>query len=190
MLKAIQKLLGGNKNEREIRRLWPVVEQINELAESFQSLTDEQLKGKTDEFKAKIHESVAEIEEDQEEIREQLQATEGDTDVGGDGQSAEGQELTLSERQDLYDQLDSLDKEWHDTVEDVLEEILPEAFAVVKETCRRFLGKSWEVGGATMSWEMVPYDVQLIGGIVLHRGNIAEMKTGEAKRWWLLLQFI
>ena len=62
-----------------------------------------------------------------------------------------------------------------------LEEILPEAFAMVKETCRRMCGSSWKVVGRELKWEMIPYDVQIIGGIILHRGNVAEMKTGEGK---------
>jgi preprotein translocase subunit SecA len=64
---------------------------------------------------------------------------------------------------------------------DKLEEILPEAFAMVKETCRRMCGTSWKVVGRELSWEMVPFDVQIIGGIILHRGNVTEMKTGEGK---------
>ena len=63
----------------------------------------------------------------------------------------------------------------------VLEEILPEAYGVVKEACRRLVGRSWEVVGIPVTWDMVPYDVQLIGGIVLHQGKIAEMATGEGK---------
>ena len=62
-----------------------------------------------------------------------------------------------------------------------LEEILPEAFAMVKETCRRMCGTSWKVVGRELDWEMVPYDVQVLGGVILHRGNVAEMKTGEGK---------
>jgi preprotein translocase subunit SecA len=62
-----------------------------------------------------------------------------------------------------------------------LEEILPEAFAMVKETCKRMCGTSWKVVGRDLSWEMVPYDVQILGGVILHRGNVAEMKTGEGK---------
>ena len=64
---------------------------------------------------------------------------------------------------------------------DKLEEILPEAFAMVKETCRRMCGTSWKVVGRELSWEMVPFDVQIMGGIILHRGNVTEMKTGEGK---------
>ena len=68
-----------------------------------------------------------------------------------------------------------------DREQDILEEIMVEAFAFVKEACRRLVGKSWEVPGGTVEWDMIPFDVQLIGGIVLHRGNIAEMATGEGK---------
>ena len=69
----------------------------------------------------------------------------------------------------------------YDTTEETLNEILPEAFAVVKETSRRHAGKQWEAGGSIVAWEMVHYDVQLIGGMVLHQGKIAEMATGEGK---------
>src|SRR5690606_29136814 len=89
--------------------------------------------------------------------------------------------LSVRERQDLYQQLEDLEGDWLDAAEDALEEILTEAFAVVKETCRRMVGKTWEAGGSEITWDMVPYDVQLIGGIVLHRGSVAEMKTGEGK---------
>ncbi|HRK74888.1 MAG TPA: DEAD/DEAH box helicase, partial [Rhodothermales bacterium] len=76
---------------------------------------------------------------------------------------------------------EKLDKEWQDTLQITLDQILPEAFAVIKETCRRFVGKEWMAGGTMIRWDMVPYDVQLLGGIVLHKGRIAEMKTGEGK---------
>ena len=69
----------------------------------------------------------------------------------------------------------------HDVVEDTLEELLPEAFAVVKSACERMRGESWEAGGAKITWDMVQYDVQLLGGVVLHEGQVAEMKTGEGK---------
>jgi preprotein translocase subunit SecA len=66
-------------------------------------------------------------------------------------------------------------------VEGVLEEILPEAFAVLKDTCRRFVGQKWKVAGSEIEWDMIPYDVQLIGAVAMHQGKIAEMKTGEGK---------
>ncbi|HLT46542.1 MAG TPA: preprotein translocase subunit SecA [Rubricoccaceae bacterium] len=189
MLQAFKKLFGGDSNERELRKLWPLVEEINAHAERFQHLTDDELRAKTAEFKAKIREAVAPIEAEQAEVRARLKAAQSATadevgdEVGGDGQAAPGaaERLSVRERQDLYQQLEDLEGDWLDAAEDALEEILTEAFAVVKETCRRMVGKTWEAGGSEITWDMVPYDVQLIGGIVLHRGSVAEMKTGEGK---------
>ncbi len=186
MIKFIKNLF-GDKNERELSKLWPIVEQINAEAERLTALSEAELKARTDVFKQRIREAVADIEARQQEIHARLrgaeQAAEAVVEVaGGDGQPAEAEpELTLEERQDLYEELDELEQEWLDTVEDVLDELLPEAFAVVKETCRRMLGKKWVAGGSEIEWDMVPYDVQLLGGIVLHQGRIAEMKTGEGK---------
>lgn len=181
MIKALQKLFGGDANERELKKLWPIVEEINEHAERFQHLSDDELKAKTDEFKARLREAVTPIEEQQAEIRARLRAA-GDAaeDAGGDGQ-ATAERLSVRERQDLYADLDDLEGEWLDAAEDVLDDVTAEAFAVVKETCRRFKGKTWEAGGSTIEWDMVPYDVQLLGGLVLHRGSVAEMRTGEGK---------
>ncbi|MEM6337580.1 MAG: preprotein translocase subunit SecA, partial [Bacteroidota bacterium] len=175
MLQFIEKFFGGNRNAKEVSKLEPLVAEINEYAEEFKSLSDEELQGKTAEFKDEIREAVAEIEAEQADIKRRLKGT---VNAGGDGQSAE---LSFDERTDLLGQLDDLAKEWITTVGQTLDELLPEAFAVVKETCRRMRGKQWEAGGATVTWDMVPYDVQLLGGIVLHQGRIAEMKTGEGK---------
>ena len=80
-----------------------------------------------------------------------------------------------------YDELDALEEKLNDEYEEILDELLPEAYAVVKSTCQRLVGTSWTVAGNKLNWDMVPYDVQLIGGIVLHQGKIAEMGTGEGK---------
>ena len=180
MLKSLQKLFGGDSNDRELKKLWPVVEEINAHAERFQHLSDDELRAKTDGFRAAIREAVAPVEEEQAELLARLRAVDDAPEAGGDGQ-ASGAALTVRERQDLYADLDDLEGDWLDAAEDVLEDVLPEAFAVVKETCRRFVGKSWEAGGGEIEWQMVPYDVQLLGGIVLHRGSVAEMRTGEGK---------
>ncbi len=111
----------GSKHERDIKKIRPIVEEINNWYEKFDSLTDEQIQAKTEEFKKRLYE--------------------GET----------------------------------------LDEILPEAFAVVKQTCKRLVGRSWEVRGIKATWDMIPYDVQLIGAIVLSQGKIAEMATGEGK---------
>jgi len=121
MIGTLLQKVFGSKHGRVVKRLAPVVEEINRFAASYQALSDEELRGKTAEFRARL---------------------------------AEGEEL---------------------------DDVLPEAFAAVKEACRRLVGKSWPVVGVETRWDMVPYDVQLIGGIVLHQGKIAEMATGEGK---------
>ena len=178
------KNLFGDPNERELNKLWPIVEEINDHYEELQDLTDDELRAKTDAFRAEIREAVADIEARQDEIREKLKRAPGlEGPVGGDGQvtEMEGEALSLDERDALYDEFDELEEEWQDVVEDTLWELLPEAFAVVKETCRRMLGETWMAGGSKIEWDMVPYDVQILGAIVLHQGRIAEMKTGEGK---------
>lgn len=172
------KKLFGDRNERELRKLWPIVHKVNEYAEQFKALSDEELRAKTDEFKRRIKEAVADIEARKTEIEARLR---GEVpDISGDGH-AEVEELSPEERERLYEELDDLEKEWLERVERKLDELLPEAFAVVKEACRRMLGKEWMAGGQKIVWDMVPYDVQILGGIVLHQGKIAEMKTGEGK---------
>jgi preprotein translocase subunit SecA len=179
MLDIIKKVF-GDSNERKLKKLWPLVEEINAHFERLQDLSEEELRAKTGEFRRRIREAVADIEADLEAIRRRLRGVTEEV-VGGDGQAREQERLTLDDRQELYDEIDRLEQEWLDTVEDLLDEMLPEAFAVVKEACRRMIGRSWEAGGQMIEWNMVPYDVQLLGGIVLHQGNIAEMKTGEGK---------
>jgi len=178
------KNLFGDANKRELEKLWPVVEEINEHYEELQDLTDDELRAKTDAFREEIQEAVADIEARQDEIEERLsKAPAPQAPVGGDGQVADAdfEPLSLDERDALYDEYDDLEDEWQDTVEDILWALLPEAFAVVKETCRRMLGETWTAGGSKVEWEMVPYDVQLLGAVVLHQGRIGEMKTGEGK---------
>ncbi|SHL03306.1 preprotein translocase subunit SecA [Rhodothermus profundi] len=172
------KRLFGDRNERELKKLWPIVHKVNAYAEQFQALSDEELRAKTDEFKRRIKEAVADIEARKAEIEARLRG-EG-VDVSGNGH-AEAEELSPEERERLYEELDELEEEWLERVERKLDELLPEAFAVVKEACRRMLGKEWMAGGQKIVWDMVPYDVQILGGIVLHQGKIAEMKTGEGK---------
>lgn len=173
MIQLLKKIF-GDKNERAIKTYWPIVEQINIEFDKLASLTDEQLRAKTEEFRDRIKAALRDIEIDREEIKTQL--------FSGKKADSEGSaELTLDDRHDLYDEFDALDSEWFETLENTLEEILPEVFAVAKDACRRLVGKSWEAGGQTITWEMIPYDVQLLGAIVLHRGSIAEMKTGEGK---------
>lgn len=164
MLTNVLKKIFGDKNTKELKKLYPIVDEINEEYEKLQDLSDDELKAKTEEFKAKIQEETKEIRDKIDGINEKLHSDEFDED-----------------KSSYYDELDKLKEELNEKYEEVLDEILPQAFAVVKDTCRRMKGKSWDAAGDKVTWDMVPYDVQLIGGVVLHQGKIAEMATGEGK---------
>lgn len=163
MLKLLERFL-GSKRQKDVEALLPIVEEINHLVDQYASLSDDELREKTGEFRARIHERVAAAEGEIDGLRERLKGV-----VDG------------SERDEIYDDLARLQDEVYEAEQEMLVELLPEAFAVVKEACRRHVGKTWEAGGTTITWDMVHYDVQLIGGIVLHQGKIAEMATGEGK---------
>jgi len=156
----------GSKSEQDLKKIWPIVEEINEHYEGMDQLSDEELKQKTEGFRQKISDAKAEVEEDIASIKEKLNS---------------GEQLAVNERRELAEELEELEEEQTEIIEDTLDEILPEAFAVMKDTCRRFLGEKWMVGGSMNEWGMVPYDVQLAGAIAMHQGKIAEMKTGEGK---------
>jgi preprotein translocase subunit SecA len=162
MLNIVKKIF-GDKHEKNLKLLWPVVEEVNQEYEKLKLLSDDELRAKTKEFKDKINEFTAETKKQIEELKEKLH---GDEDF---------------DRGAAYDELDALEEKLNEEYEEVLNQILPEAFAVVKSTCERLVGKSWTIVGTKITWDMVPYDVQLIGGVVLHQGKIAEMATGEGK---------
>lgn len=157
----------GTKSDRDIKKLWPLVEEIKKHEDGLASLSDDQLKGKTDSYREMLAEATAELDSQINEIKQKMDSND--------------ESISLEERRELADSLDELETQWLDTIEDVLEEIMPEAFAVLKETCRRFVGKKWKVAGSEIEWNMIPYDVQLVGGIAMHQGDISEMKTGEGK---------
>ncbi|MCG6956312.1 MAG: preprotein translocase subunit SecA [Gemmatimonadetes bacterium] len=164
MLKSAIKALLGSRHKREAKKLQPLIEEINEVYEGLASLSDDELRAKTQEFKDRITEATRELVEEIAELREQKRHSEDPF-----------------ERENLSMEISTLEKEHLETIEDTLEEILPEAFAVVKDTCRRLMGQEVIVTGQKLTWDMIPYDVQLIGGIGLHRGKVAEMATGEGK---------
>lgn len=174
MLKLLKRIFGDNR-ERSINKLWPIVDQINAEYSKLASLDDAQLQAKTIEFKDRIREALSGIENDRKDIQKQLK----DRQVAEDNGNAHT--MSTEERLELYDELDELDKEWYVALESISNEILPEAFAVAKDACRRMVGREWQAGGRTVRWDMVPYDVQMLGGVAIHQGNIAEMKTGEGK---------
>ncbi len=158
------KRLFGSKHERDARIIRPFIAEINKHVPGLSSLSDEQLRGKSDEFRARIKEHTKDIEAEIVSVQESLR-----------------QELPYEQRETLYARLDELNKELDRGIEEALKELLPEAFAVVKESCRRLVGQTWEIAGNKVLWDMVPFDVQLLGGVVLHQGKIAEMATGEGK---------
>ncbi|TVP55071.1 MAG: preprotein translocase subunit SecA [Gemmatimonadales bacterium] len=163
-MKNLLKWIMGDQHEREVKRLQPLVDEINELYEEYHELSEEELKGKTEEFRAFIAEQTDPIEEKIREVRQQR-----------------GASVDSQERDRLLAQLQGLEQERDTAITDALDELLPEAFAVVKETCRRLMGQEFMVSGQPTKWDMIPYDVQLIGGIALHRCSAAEMQTGEGK---------
>jgi preprotein translocase subunit SecA len=162
MIGVIKKIF-GDKHEKDLKTLWPMVKEINDEYEKVKNLSDEQLIAKTSEFKEKIKEYTKGTWDKIDELKKKLQSDED------------------FDRQEVHDELDDLNEKLIDDYEEILDQLLPEAFAVVKSTCERLIGKSWTVVGNKITWEMIPYDVQLIGGVVLHQGKIAEMATGEGK---------
>lgn len=164
MISSLIKTIFGDKNSKALKNILPVVDQINEEYEKLQDLTDDQLKARTEDFKKIIADETEELRTQISELKEKLKSDDSDQDS----------DLIHEELETLQEQLDA-------RYEEVLDNILPEAFAVVKDTCRRLVGKTWDAAGNKITWDMVPYDVQLIGGIVLHQGKIAEMATGEGK---------
>lgn len=198
MLGFVSKIFGGNKSEKDVKKIQPKVEQINQHFAAYASLTNDQLRNKTQEFRQRIKAHLTEIDN---QITEKNKAAE---------------ELPFNDllgKDAIYQEVDKLKKDRDKEIEKALEEILPEAFAVVKETARRFkentdivstatqldrdlsvkkdyikiegdqsiFKNSWTAAGGLVTWNMVHYDVQLIGGAVLHSGKIAEMATGEGK---------
>ncbi|WP_296699465.1 preprotein translocase subunit SecA [Algoriphagus sp.] len=201
MLELIAKGLAkvfGTKSDRDIKELSPKVVEINKIFESFASITDEELRGKTQEIKSKIDDRLKTIDDSIEEIRTKINKLPANA---------------IHDKDQLFNEIDKLEKQRDESLEEILSDVLPMAFAVVKETARRFKENkqlkvkaslfdreisakkknveidgddaiwhnSWLAAGTEVVWDMVHYDVQLIGGMVLHNGKIAEMATGEGK---------
>ena len=148
MIQNLVKKVFGSRSDREVKQLYPLLNEINIFADKLLDKSDEELKNRSIELRTEI---LSAVEEAKEKAKKEI----------SDKDEAK-KFILLAEHNKL-------------------EEVLPEAFAMVKETCRRMCGSSWKVVGRELKWEMIPYDVQIIGGIILHRGNVAEMKTGEGK---------
>ncbi|MAZ01278.1 MAG: preprotein translocase subunit SecA, partial [Flavobacteriales bacterium] len=185
----------GNKYKKDIKKITPIIEKIHQEFDSLQDISNDELRNKTKEFILQIQDSY---KEEQEKIKELKLEIERIKDI--------------VKQRDLYGKIEKIELEIKDKRENKLNEILPQAFAVVKETCKRFsdnklevsatdfdknlatkkdnvqikgekavYDNTWIVAGSETKWNMVHYDVQLIGGVVLHQGKIAEMQTGEGK---------
>jgi preprotein translocase subunit SecA len=196
ILNTILKTLVGDKSKKDIRAIQYLVDQINEHQLGFEAISNDELREKTSIFKSKIQDSRIVIDTEIRDLNTQIK------------------EITdIDQREDIYNRVDILEADGLKVTEDCLNEILPEAFAVVKETARRFVhneqlrvkaspkdrefaqeknyvvlegddalwANSWDAAGKPITWDMIHYDVQLIGGITLHQGKIAEMQTGEGK---------
>jgi|CeladaMinimDraft_18_1061708.scaffolds.fasta_scaffold00086_10 preprotein translocase subunit SecA len=164
MLKALVTRLFGTRHEREVKRLMPLVAQINEIAERLKSLSEEELRGQTEKLRGIVRQRTEALETQLAELRERKR-----------------QAADAGERERLTMEIRRVEETLKAELQAVLDEILPEAYATVKEACRRLVGKEIVVTGVPMVWDMVPYDVQILGAIALHQGKVAEMATGEGK---------
>jgi preprotein translocase subunit SecA len=195
-LNSILKTFVGDKTKKDLSQITPLVTEINNHQKNLETLSHDELRQKTIIFKEEIAEKRKSFDLNILKLLEEVKLT-SDIDL----------------KESLYQQIDSQEEEAQNAVEEVLNKILPEAFAVVKETARRFVenksievtaseydrelsqqkeyiklkgdkafwANSWDAAGKPITWDMIHYDVQLIGGIVLHQGKIAEMQTGEGK---------
>ena len=164
MLKIFEKIF-GSKHDKDIKKIQPVIQRINELQSTLSSLSNDQLRQKGQELKQKVRNVLEPLEQEKKTLSLKL----------------DNPDINLDEVETINARLDTLAEEYEKATSDILDELLPEAFALVKETCLRLKGHSYQVMGREMVWNMVPYDVQLIGGMVLHSGKISEMATGEGK---------
>ncbi|WP_417875614.1 preprotein translocase subunit SecA [Winogradskyella sediminis] len=195
-LDKVLKVFVGDKSKQDVSAIKPIVEKIKTFEKALEALSHDELRAKTAEFKAKIAEARLPLQTKKDDILAKAQVTED-----------------IDEREDMYLEVDKIDDEIYEVTEGVLNDILPEAFAVVKETAKRFVhntqipvtanafdreisgehdyvtlegdqaiwANSWDAAGKPITWDMIHYDVQLIGGIAMHQGKIAEMQTGEGK---------
>ncbi len=196
IINSVIKAFVGDKAKKDVKELQPLVNEINAHSSGLQELDHNALRNKTTEFKARIAEAISEIQSKIKALKEEVAVSED-----------------IDRNEELYSEIDRLEEEAYKITEDTLNELLPEAFAVVKETAKRFAENetlvvkatefdrllsgskeyvtlegdnavwqnSWDAAGKEVTWDMVHYDVQLIGGIALHQGKIAEMMTGEGK---------
>ena len=195
ILNSVIKIFVGDKQQKDLKILQPIVEKVTAFETSLTSLSNDELRNKTTEFKKRLKEGTKVF-------NDKITALE-----------KEAKDAEIDRQQDIFSEIDTLKNESYDASEAILNDIMPEAFAVVKETATRFVNNeevevtatpfdrelsstrehvvlegdkafwqnSWDAAGKPVTWDMIHYNVQLIGGSVLHQGKIAEMMTGEGK---------
>jgi len=196
ILNSVIKAFVGDKAKKDVKELQPILKEIKSFEDALESLDHNDLRQKTKDFKLTIKKATEELQKQIDDLGEEVKAS-----------------LDIDRNEEIYAEIDKLEEEAYKITENTLNEILPEAFAVVKETAKRFVNNetitveatefdrllsgskeyvnlegdnavwqnSWDAAGKEVTWDMVHYDVQLIGGIALHQGKIAEMQTGEGK---------
>ena len=164
MLEKLLRSLFGDKSTKEIKKYWPVVDEINDIYKDLAQYDDDQLRDRIRQIKAEIYTKRQPLEEALLELGVRYR---GETDE--------------VERTRLDNDIDRTKKELKTLTKDTLNDYLPEVFAIVKDTCRRLMGHQYDIRGHIVEWNMVPFDVQLIGAMALNDGKIAEMATGEGK---------
>ena len=197
ILQGVAKLF-GTKSDRDIKEVTPYVKKINDVYDGLNRLSDDELRGKTEEIKGAIANDLKDIDDQLAALHKKIE---------------DNPDLDIHQKESVFDEIDGLEEKRDEELEVVLMKVMPEAFAVVKETARRLMENGsltvqatmmdkqiaaggdhvkingdkatwhnkWLAAGVEVTWEMLHYDVQLIGGIVLHQGNISEMATGEGK---------
>ncbi|MDH3457754.1 MAG: preprotein translocase subunit SecA, partial [Gemmatimonadota bacterium] len=164
MLKKLVAKVIGSRFTRELKRIQPIIDRILEHEQRLSALSDEEIQAQTDKLRGILAHELGELRT---RVADKKQARHDCADP--------------SERDELNREVQELEEELKRETAKALDAILPEAFATVREACRRLTGSKVVVTAHELEWDMVPYDVQLIGGIVLHQGKIAEMATGEGK---------
>jgi preprotein translocase subunit SecA len=164
MLEKLLKKLFGDKSSQELKHYEPIVKDIQQIYDTLAQYSDEQLRDRISEIRSEIAEKLSPLRSELEELQRDYRAVSED-----------------SERSRIDNRIDETRKELKMLTKSTLDDYLPEVFALVKDTCRRMVGQSFMVREHMLEWNMVPFDVQLIGGMALHDGKIAEMATGEGK---------
>jgi preprotein translocase subunit SecA len=164
MIERLLRSLFGDKSTKEISKYMPVVDDINEIYEGLAEYDDDQLRARIQDIKAEIKTKLQPLRDELSEIEQRYRA-----------------EADETERSRLDNDIDRTKKELKSLTKDTLDDYLPEVFAIIKDTCRRLMGTKYDIRGHEAEWNMVPFDVQLIGGMTLNDGKIAEMATGEGK---------